>query len=83
MPFNLVATCSVGMGSAIFEKSRFWRLLSGRCCYALAGAEHVAVIAHVIVRHEKLTSKGRVVKEAANALGHIIEHAKLIAEVLC
>ena len=42
----------------------------------------MAVIAHVIVRHEKLTGKCAVVKEAADALGNIVEQAKLIAEVL-
>ena len=48
----------------------------------LAGAEHVTAIAHVIVRHEQLTGKSLKVKKAGDALGNIVEHAKLIGEVL-
>ena len=51
-----------------------------RC--GLAGAEHVTAIAHVIVRHEQLTGKSLEVKKAGDALGDIVEHAKLIGEVL-
>ena len=71
------------MGSAIYEKSHhFRRLLSGRCCYRLAGAKHVAVIVHVIVRHEQLVCKSLVAEEAADALGDIVEHVQLLDEVL-
>jgi hypothetical protein len=42
----------------------------------------VTAIAHVIVRHEQLTGKSLEVKKAGDALGNIVEHAKLIGEVL-
>ena len=58
-----------------------WLLLAG-CGPVLAGAEHVTAIAHVIVRHEQLTGKSLEVKKAGDALGNIVEHAKLIGEVL-
>ena len=50
--------------------------------YGSAGTEHVTAIAHVIVRHEQLTGKSLEVKKAGDALGNIVEHAKLIGEVL-
>ena len=42
----------------------------------------MTAIAHVIVRHEQLTGEGLEVKKAGDALGNIVEHAKLIGEVL-
>ena len=56
-------------------------LFLGGCGYGLAGAEHVA-IAVIVVRHEQLTGEGLEVKKAGDALGHIVEHAKLIGQVL-
>ena len=52
-----------------------WLFLDG--CAALAGEEHVTAISHVIVRHEQLTGKSLEVKKAGDALGNIVEHAKL------
>ena len=42
----------------------------------------MTAIAHVIVRHEQLTGKSLEVKKAGDALGNIVEHAKLIGLVL-
>ena len=42
----------------------------------------MTAIAHVIVRHEQLAGKSLEVKKAGDALGNIVEHAKLIGEVL-
>jgi len=52
-----------------------WLFLDG--CAALAGEEHVTAISHVIVRHEQHAGKSLEVKKAGDALGNIVEHAKL------
>lgn len=46
-----------------------WLILSW-VCPASAGAEHVSVIAHAIVRHEQLTGEDLVIEETANVLLH-------------
>ena len=71
--------CSVPHGH---KKSRPKAASLAGCGPVLAGAEHVTAIAHVIVRHEQLTGKSLKVKKAGDALGNIVEHAKLIGKVL-